>query len=618
MVAFLFFILNSSFAQQVFKTTPTSVIGYYEYLPADYNANTNKYPIVVFLHGLGERCPNTTDIAILGANIVNVAKHGPAKHVKNGTQFPFILISPQLKSNYGDWPTSYVLEVLNYVKTYLRVDERRIYLTGLSLGGGGTWNTTQDNPKLFAAIAPVCGSRNSTSKACPIAAENLPVWAFHGDADDVVALSKSVNMVNAINACTPAPTPRALMTIYPGITHNSWDRAYTTDHTYHNPNVYEWMMSYTNTTNGSNKIPVANAGADINTKSTSATVTGSATDTDGTIASYTWTKMTGPACTITNATTNALKLSGMAEGTFLFRLTVTDNAGDFDSDYVTVTYKKNVLPVANAGSDQSILTPTSSVSLAGTGTDSDGTVSAYEWTLVSGPSSVTFANTASASTTASGLTGIGTYTLKLTVKDNNGASKSDNLNVVVGDSQGRTLPNSIPSINAGADLSISLPTTSVSITGSASDTDGTISSYSWKQISGPVTAALTNMNAAIVTASNLTTTGTYVFELTVKDDKGAINTDRMNVVVGAASSSSARISQPATTETTIESIAIVTDESSWNDKFVTVYNESGTEVYSGKWSDDQYANVFTEQGMYLYRVQHSSTKIKSGKIAIVK
>src|SRR4051812_15661954 len=96
---------STLYAQQVFKTTSTSVIGYLEYLPQDYNTNSNKYPVMIFLHGLGERGANSTDPAVLETTIQSVAKLGPPMYVKNGTQFPFILISPQLKNNYGDWPS---------------------------------------------------------------------------------------------------------------------------------------------------------------------------------------------------------------------------------------------------------------------------------------------------------------------------------------------------------------------------------------------------------------------------------------------------------------------------------------------------------------------------------
>lgn len=329
-------------AQQVFKTTSTSTIAFYEYLPSDYNGNSNKYPVVIFLHGIGERGPNTTNIQTLKDNIYKVAKLGPPMHVKNGTKFPFILISPQLKNNYGTWPSSYVMEVLNYVKTYLRVDERKIYITGLSLGGGGTWVTMQDFPELFAAAVPVCGGYNSPSKAYKIAAENLPVWASHGSIDDVVPMSKTVNMVNAINASTPKPSPLAKLTIYTGVKHNAWSYAYRTDHSLHTPNVYEWMLGFSNTINKGNKIPVANAGADQTrylSSTVSTTISGNATDTDGTIVSYEWTKLSGPGATLSGTTTKTLKVNSLKKGIYVFRLKVKDNSGNTESDYVKLYVK---------------------------------------------------------------------------------------------------------------------------------------------------------------------------------------------------------------------------------------------------------------------------------------
>ncbi|HEY0744636.1 MAG TPA: prolyl oligopeptidase family serine peptidase [Chryseosolibacter sp.] len=347
--SFLFFALTLtavSFgkvsAQQIFKTTAASTIAYYEYLPADYNANSNKYPIVIFLHGIGERGPNTTDIQVLKDNIYKVAKLGPPLHVKNGTKFPFILISPQLKNNYGTWPSGYVMEVLNYVKTYLRVDEKKIYITGLSLGGGGTWVTIQDYPELFAAALPVCGGYNSTSKAYKIAGENLPVWASHGSIDDVVPMSRTVNMVNAINASTPKPSPLAKLTIYTGVKHNAWSYAYRTDHSLHTPNVYEWLMSFTNSTNKGNKIPIASAGVDQTkylSQTTTSSISGSATDTDGTISTYEWTKQSGPSATLSGTATKTLKVSSLKKGVYVFRLKVKDNSGNSDSDYVKIFVK---------------------------------------------------------------------------------------------------------------------------------------------------------------------------------------------------------------------------------------------------------------------------------------
>src|SRR5690606_8443926 len=155
----LVFVLFSSapiLAQQTFQTTNETTIGLLQYLPKDYNSNSNKYPLVIFLHGIGERGANSTNKSTLQGTINLVAKIGPPQYAKDGHNFPFILISPQLKNNYGTWPTWYILEVINWAKNTLRVDEKRIHITGLSLGGGGAWTMLEDYSKLFASGSPVC------------------------------------------------------------------------------------------------------------------------------------------------------------------------------------------------------------------------------------------------------------------------------------------------------------------------------------------------------------------------------------------------------------------------------------------------------------------------------
>jgi hypothetical protein len=324
------------------------------------------------------------------------------------------------------------MEVINHVKTYLRVDEKKIHITGLSLGGGGAWSMAQDYASMFASLAPICGGYNSTSKAVNIANEDLPVWAFHGDADNVVSVSKTINMVNAINSKNPSP--RALLTIYPGVKHNAWDKAYAPNHTYHNPNVYEWMMKYTNTVNRGNKIPTANAGSDKTQSGSSLSLSGSGSDSDGTISSYRWTKISGPSCSLSNASSRTASLSGLASGTYMFRLTVIDNSGNSDSDYVRVTIGSttrttNALPVAKAGSDKLIYAPQHHVSLYGSGTDSDGTIASYSWAKISG-GTVTMSSTSVPKLSLDNLR-VGTYVFRLTVRDNDGGSRYDDAMVVV-------------------------------------------------------------------------------------------------------------------------------------------------------------------------------------------
>lgn len=226
----------SASAQQTVKIT-SSGIGYLEYLPQGYNSNKNKYPVVISLHGIKERGTTSTDPAKIKASVAKVANVGLPKYVKSGTKYPFILISPQLKTSYGKWPADYVMEVLNYVKKKLRIDPKRIYITGLSLGGGGVWTTVAAYPNVFAAVLPICPANNVLGKATAIAKADVPVWGFHGDKDNVVSYTITTKMTNAINGCKPKPDPLAKATIFPGKGHIIWDQVYkSTD-------AIKWMLS---------------------------------------------------------------------------------------------------------------------------------------------------------------------------------------------------------------------------------------------------------------------------------------------------------------------------------------------------------------------------------------
>ncbi|HYF68340.1 MAG TPA: PKD domain-containing protein [Ohtaekwangia sp.] len=523
--------LSTVQAQQVFKTTSASVIGYLEYLPKDYHKNSNKYPVVIFLHGKGEKGLTSTNPNVLKKEIHQVEKIGPPRYVKKGEQFPFILISPQLKSSYGDWPASYVMEVVNHVKRYLRIDESRIYLTGLSLGGGGTWTTAQEYPHIFAAIAPVCGSRNSPSKACDLVRNDVPVWAFHGDKDKVVTHLRSVNMINAINSCSPKPSPQAKITIYPGVKHNAWDKAYQTDHSVHRPNVYEWLLSHKKSGSSGakqNKGPVANAGADkvLTLPTNSVTLTASAKDEDGKIASYKWTKKSGGEATLKNAATPSLIVSNLAEGSYTFQVVASDNDGGQDADDVIVTVKEqsNKVPVANAGSDKVLTLPTNSITLTASAKDEDGKIASFKWTKKSG-GEATLKNAATPSLIVSNLAE-GSYKFQVVATDDDGGQDADDVIVTV-----KKQSNKVPVANAGSDKVLTLPTNSITLTASAKDEDGKIASYKWIKKSG-AEAALKNTLTPALIVSNLSI-GTYVFQVTAIDDDGGQGHDEVIVTVNA-------------------------------------------------------------------------------------
>jgi predicted peptidase len=214
------------------STTLSGAVGYYAYLPEDHYLHPNeRFPLLVFLHGSGEKGNGTTELS-------RVRVHGPPKLIQNGRDLPFIVISPQLPSAQGGWPAGLVDELINKAIADYHVDTTRMYVTGLSLGGYGTWAYAVAKPGRLAAVVPIAGA-GSTGQACSM--KGVPAWAFHGDADGTVNMSGSVNMVNAINACSPPPSVLARLTIYPGVGHDSWTRTYdgTAGH-----DIYAWMLQY--------------------------------------------------------------------------------------------------------------------------------------------------------------------------------------------------------------------------------------------------------------------------------------------------------------------------------------------------------------------------------------
>jgi len=283
-----------------------------------------------------------------------------------------------------------------------------------------------------------------------------------------------------------------------------------------------------------NQTPVADAGANqaIRLPNNTALLNGSASsDPDGTIATYLWAQLSGPSASTLSATATAnISVSNLVQGVYSYQLTVTDNAGATATDIVTVTVNAaNVAPVADAGNNITITLPTSTAALDGSGSaDADGSITAYTWQQVSGPSTSTLSATNTARITVSNLIQ-GVYTYRLTVRDNDGATATATVTVTV-----NAAPNVNPVANAGTDRTITLPVNSTQLNGSASsDPDGVISTYLWQQVSGPSTATLSATNTAIITASNLVQ-GVYVFRLTVRDNRNGTATDQVTITVNPA------------------------------------------------------------------------------------
>lgn len=281
-----------------------------------------------------------------------------------------------------------------------------------------------------------------------------------------------------------------------------------------------------------NQPPVANAGNDqsVRLPLTLVTLSGSGSDPDGTVISYGWSKISGPtggSLSLLNAAVTSI--TSLVVGTFSYELTVTDNSGATAKDtvYITILPVLNAAPTANAGNDQSIMLPVNTVSLSGSGTDSDGTIQTYTWSQVSGPGTAGITSPSAANTNVTGLIA-GVYIFRLTVKDNSGATGSDDVVVTVS-----AQANQAPTANAGNDQTITLPTNSVNLTGSGTDADGNISSFEWVKLSGPNGSAFSNQNSAATSVTGLIA-GTYQFQLTVTDNSGATASDVVMVTVLAA------------------------------------------------------------------------------------
>lgn len=203
---------------------------YLLHLPAGYEAKGEKrWPAMLFLHGAGER----------GTNLAKVGVHGPPKLVKSNPEFPFIVVSPQCPAGEV-WNEEALLALLDEVIEKHRVDEKRVYLTGLSMGGFGSWNLGLRHPKRFAAVAPICGGGDvlAVLLATPgntARLKKLPVWAFHGAKDEIVPLAESERMVNVLKR---AGNSNVKLTVYPQAGHDSWTE------TYQNQELYDWLLQH--------------------------------------------------------------------------------------------------------------------------------------------------------------------------------------------------------------------------------------------------------------------------------------------------------------------------------------------------------------------------------------
>jgi pimeloyl-ACP methyl ester carboxylesterase len=202
------------------KKEKSKTYPYLAYLPNGYEGSVGKeWPLIIYLHG--SSCK--------GNNLERVKKYGPPFYLDRGMSVDAIVISPQCPSNrnwvYGDWFESFYNEILEKY----HVDRSRVYLTGMSLGGFGTWSLASRYPQYFAAIMPLCGGGRPDMVETM---KDVPTWVFHGEKDRKVRLNRSEEMVEAMQEQGSRPK----FSVLKGEGHDI-------HHVYSEQNIYEWLLA---------------------------------------------------------------------------------------------------------------------------------------------------------------------------------------------------------------------------------------------------------------------------------------------------------------------------------------------------------------------------------------
>jgi hypothetical protein len=314
------------------------------YTPPSYTTGSQTHPLLISLHGKGEMGDDINNLT------VNNAQQPPSRLIylnRWSRDLPFLVVSPLYNPPVGElnpqWPAQYIDEVVNYVIANYRVDLSRIYVTGLSLGGTGTWTYAAAYPSKVAAILPISG-RSDLTKACAL--KNIPAWVFHGDGDPTVTMQYSIDLIAAINSCNVSARYRRRLSVMHTRGHNGWSEVYNGSN---GNRIYEWLLKFRKN-NTTNTTPYVNAGPDrtIVTRPGSIHFYGDYFDADGSISSVLWKQISGTPLTLANTTTEFFRVSNLLPGAYEFELTVTDNSGAVSTDRVKLTIlSSTTLPVIN-------------------------------------------------------------------------------------------------------------------------------------------------------------------------------------------------------------------------------------------------------------------------------
>lgn len=220
-----------------------NVSGYIAGLPARYDSTTKNYPLLVFVHGMGQLSganAKLSSILELGVSKLLQQQQFPASFTVKGQASSFIVAAPQ----FTQWATAQDLNAFidHLVETY-RIDASRIYVAGLNMGGALAWEFAGAYPSKVAAIVPIAGpSWNDEKRASAIASNGIGVWAFHNADDKVVPSAISKQIVDKVNSLNPATA--AKLTLFTSIEHDAWTKATDPNYKENGLNIYEWMLQY--------------------------------------------------------------------------------------------------------------------------------------------------------------------------------------------------------------------------------------------------------------------------------------------------------------------------------------------------------------------------------------